>query len=76
MTGQLFAGVTIQFPRGECCITTPIKGPVKIIPQKIKKNTRIVSVNSNTGETTILDTNGIAGELWNAMDELLGPPKE
>jgi len=76
VTGKVFAGVTIQFPRGECCITTPIKGPVKIIPQKIKKNTRMVSVNSNTGETTILDANGIASELWNAMDELLRSLKE
>ncbi|MBN1765138.1 MAG: DUF342 domain-containing protein [Sedimentisphaerales bacterium] len=76
VTGRMYAGVTIRFPRVEAVVTREFKGPLKIVPRKVQGVLRVVAIESENGSTHTLDTGSAGDDFWEAMMELLAPPSE
>ena len=76
VSGAVFPGVTVCFPKMQALITTALHGPLKIMTQKVKNDLRIVAFNSSTGSSHDLKASPHDGEFWEVLEELLRPPKQ
>ena len=73
ITDTLCAGVTIRFPRIEAFITSPLAGPLKIVPRKVEHTLQILAIDKNSGSKHTL-TAGITNDpMWNTLEKLFGP---
>ena len=73
VTGTLHTGVTVRFPRIEAFITSPLAGPLKIVPRKVEHTLQILAVDKNSGSTHTL-TAGITNDpMWDTLEKLFGP---
>ena len=70
----VYGGVIIRFPRAEAMTVQPIRGPLKIRPQKIDRVLRVVAIDDKTGSVHPLPSNLKADEFWERLDKLLTPP--
>ena len=71
----VYGGVIVRFPRTEAMTVQPIRGPLKIRPQKVDKVLRVVAVDDKTGSIHNLPFNSKADEFWERLDKLLAPPE-
>jgi len=71
--GTLYTGVTIRFPRIEAFITSPLAGPLKIVPRKVEHTLQILAIDKNSGSTHALNTSITNDKMWNTLEKLLGP---
>jgi len=71
VSGAIYSGCVIRFPRVQTTITTALSGPVKIVPRKVDAALRIVVVDERTGLVQDLGGNPWEGEFWENLDKLL-----
>ncbi len=73
ITGTLHTGVTVRFPHIEAFITSPLAGPLKIVPRKVEHVLQILAIDKNSGSTYALNTSVTNDPMWNTLEKLLGP---
>jgi len=76
ITGTIYPGVTIRFPRVQSTISQPLAGPLKIMPRQVRGILKVVAVDGKTGAVHDLGASSDPDELWDTLDELLGSPAE
>ena len=67
----VYGGVIIRFPRTEAMTVQPIRGPLKIRPQKVDRLLRVVAIDDKTDSIHNLPFNTKTDEFWEKLDKLL-----
>ena len=73
ITDTLCAGVTIRFPRIEAFITSPLAGPLKIVPRKVEHTLQILAIDKNSGSKHTLIAGVTNDPMWDTLEKLFGP---
>lgn len=73
VTDTLHTGVTIRFPRIEAFITSPLAGPLKIVPRNVDHVLQILAIDKISGSTHALNTSVTNDPMWNTLEKLFGP---
>ncbi|MBI9017270.1 MAG: DUF342 domain-containing protein [Phycisphaerae bacterium] len=69
---KLYPGVTIQFPRVQTTIKRQIDGPVRIVPERLRKNSyRVVAIFQGSDKVVPLPSRLSTEECWEQLDDLL-----
>ncbi len=71
VSSLLYPGVTIRFARVEANVLDILRGPVKIIPKRVKGSLRVLAINKNSGTSTDLGGLPAEPEMWELLDRLL-----
>jgi len=75
VSGALYLGCVIRFPRIETTITNALAGPVKIIPRKVDGVLNIVAVDEQTSSVHDLGGTPWEEKFWGNLDKLLRSEK-
>ncbi|MCK5270010.1 MAG: DUF342 domain-containing protein, partial [Sedimentisphaerales bacterium] len=73
VTDTLYTGVTIRFPHIEAFITSPLAGPLKIVPRNVDHVLQILAIDKTSGSTHALNTSVTNDPMWDTLEKLFGP---
>lgn len=71
ITGTLFAGATIRFPKVEAFVERSFKGPLKVVAREIDNSLCIVLIDGTSGTTHDMGASCTPGDFWEQLDNLL-----
>jgi hypothetical protein len=76
VTGTIYNGVIIRFPRVQAIITEPLIGPLKIVPKEIHGLWRVLAIDSNTSSEHELKSGDNTDEFWRILHKIIHPAKQ
>ncbi len=71
VSGTIYSGCVIRFPRVQATISTALSGPMKIVPRKVDNDLHIVAVDEQSGSEHDLGGTPWEVEYWKNLDKLL-----
>ncbi len=72
VTGKVFSGTMIRFPRVDAMVTMDLNGPLKIIPENQNGVMRAVAKDINTGASHVLQIAVNLDDMWERLENILG----